>query len=166
MNKTIEVVQVGIADYQIAKEHQHLRTVGLGSCVGVVLYDLHSHVAGLAHIMLPSSNISKGSSFNLAKYADTAIPAMVSELNHTFNTTRNRLHAKIAGGAQMFQFSNQSDTMRVGPRNVEAVKETLQSLNIPILVEEIGGTNGRTIEFDPVTSKLTVRTIYKGTTTI
>jgi chemotaxis protein CheD len=166
MNKTVEIVQVGIADYQLAKEPQHLRTTGLGSCVGVVVYHQDFSSAGMAHIMLPDSNLSKGTSFNFAKYADSAIPAMVSELVQTYNMPRNRLKAKIAGGAQMFQFATQSDAMRVGPRNVEAVKTVLRNLKIPIVAEDVGGNNGRTIEFYPGTNDLMIRTIHKGTTVI
>lgn len=36
---TSEVVKVGIADYHIVQAPQLIRTSGLGSCVGVVLYD-------------------------------------------------------------------------------------------------------------------------------
>ncbi|WLD95177.1 chemotaxis protein CheD [Alkalihalobacillus sp. AL-G] len=162
MNNIVEIVQVGIADFQLGQAPQHLRTTGLGSCVGVVIFDPITQAAGMAHIMLPNSNLSKGATFNQAKYADTAIPEMVSELGHCYGIDRERLQAKIAGGAQMFQFSSQSDAMRVGPRNVEAVKDILKSLNIPIIAEDVGGNNGRTIEFDPCSSRLAIRTIHKG----
>src|SRR5699024_11905725 len=36
-----------------------IRTSGLGSCVGVVVYDLARKTAGLAHIMLPDSKQAK-----------------------------------------------------------------------------------------------------------
>ena len=63
------------------------------------------------------------------------------------------LKAKIAGGSQMFQFGS-SDTIRIGPRNIEAVKKELQRLSIPLIAEDEADQVGRTIEFNPSTSML------------
>ncbi|WP_349410521.1 chemotaxis protein CheD [Pseudalkalibacillus sp. SCS-8] len=166
MNKTIEIIQVKISDYQLAKAPHHLKTTGLGSCVGVVIYEQAAKVAGMAHVMLPSSTMAREVSFNFAKYADTALPAMVDEMVQTYRLRRDSLVAKIAGGAQMFQFSGKSEALRVGPRNVEAVKETLHDLDIPVISEDVGGSNGRTITFDSENGILQIRTIHKGITTI
>ncbi|WP_409253724.1 chemotaxis protein CheD [Bacillus sp. SCS-153A] len=161
MNATQEVVKVGIADMKIAKGGQSIRTSGLGSCVGVVVYDDGISIAGMVHIMLPSSSIAKGSNFKLAKFADTGIGELVRTL--TLHGGRlGRFKAKIAGGAQMFQLSSGSDLMRIGPRNVEAVKQALSSLAIPLIAEDTGGNNGRTIEFHMDNSLLNVRTVNLG----
>ncbi|KAF0825831.1 chemotaxis protein CheD [Cytobacillus firmus] len=161
MNSLLEIVKVGIADMNIVKNPGLIRTSGLGSCVGVVLYDLSAEIAGLAHIMLPDSSLAKNTSFNSAKYADTAIRDLVSLLLKS-GAKASRLNAKIAGGAQMFQYSSGSDLMRIGPRNVEAVKKELYSLKIAILGEDVGGHSGRTIEFNPESGELMVRTVNKG----
>ncbi|MCM3704173.1 MULTISPECIES: chemotaxis protein CheD [Cytobacillus] len=161
MNSILEIIKVGIADMNIVKTPGLIRTSGLGSCVGVVLYDLGSEIAGMAHIMLPDSSLAKNTSFNSAKYADTAIRNLMSLLEKKGAKT-SRLNAKIAGGAQMFQYSSGSDLMRIGPRNVEAVKKELNSLKIALLGEDVGGHSGRTIEFNPQTGDLMVRTVNKG----
>jgi chemotaxis protein CheD len=161
MNSLLEIVKVGIADMNIVKAPGLIRTSGLGSCVGVVVYDHSAEIAGLAHIMLPDSSLAKGTGFNSAKYADTAIRELVSMMMKS-GAKSSRLHAKIAGGAQMFQYSSGSDLMRIGPRNVEAVKKELSSLRIAILGEDVGGHSGRTIEFNPQTGELMVRTVNKG----
>lgn len=161
MNSLLEIVKVGIADMNIVKTPGLIRTSGLGSCVGVVLYDLSAEIAGLAHIMLPDSSLAKNTSFNSAKYADTAIRDLVSIMLKS-GAKASRLNAKIAGGAQMFQYSSGSDLMRIGPRNVEAVKKELYSLKIAILGEDVGGHSGRTIEFNPHSGELIVRTVNKG----
>ncbi|MBG9656846.1 chemotaxis protein CheD [Bacillus firmus] len=161
MNSLLEIVKVGIADMNIVKNPGLIRTSGLGSCVGVVIYDLSAEIAGLAHIMLPDSSLAKNTSFNSAKYADTAIRDLVSLLLKS-GAKASRLNAKIAGGAQMFQYSSGSDLMRIGPRNVEAVKKELYSLKIAILGEDVGGHSGRTIEFNPESGELMVRTVNKG----
>lgn len=155
------VVKVGIAQMDIAISPNSIRTSGLGSCVGVVIYDESKKIAGLVHIMLPDSKLGRGNTLNEAKFADTGIPAMVDQLKDK-GAQVFRLKAKIAGGAQMFQFASNSDSMRIGPRNVEAVKQQLKSLSIPIIAEDTGGSSGRTIEFDTITTILHIRTVNQG----
>lgn len=162
MIKVTDVVKVGIADMNIVNSPQLIRTSGLGSCVGVVIYDQMRQIAGMAHIMLPDSSLAKNGRLNEAKYADTAIKKLITDLVKK-GARPSALRAKIAGGAQMFQFSSTSDIMRIGPRNVEAVKHELYESRITIVGEDVGGNNGRTIEFDPKTAILSIRTVNKGT---
>lgn len=159
MNKNKTIVKVGISDLNTVVAPHVIRTSGLGSCVGIVIYDFYKKIAGLAHIMLPDSQLSRQKEMNDYKYADTAIPILIQDLTIQ-GARRNSLQAKIAGGAQMFQFSD-SDVMRIGPRNVEAVENILEELNIPIVALDVGGNRGRTIEFDPSTGKLKIRTVNK-----
>ena len=161
MNETMKVVKVGIADMNVVKPPYIIRTAGLGSCVGVVLYEPTKQVAGMVHIMLPDSSLAKEGVLNLAKYADTGIRELVRILERE-GLICSMMKAKIAGGAQMFQFSSGCDFMRIGPRNEEAVKKTLKELHIELLDADCGGSNGRTIEFDPITKILSIRTVNKG----
>lgn len=160
MNDSLTVVKVGISDLKVIKSPSTIRTSGLGSCVGVVLYDQSVQVAGLAHVMLPDSSLSKVGGMNIAKYADTAVKELIDQLIKS-GARLGCIKAKLAGGAQMFQFTTSNDVMRIGPRNVEAVKKELQEHRIPILAEDVGGNSGRTIEFDPKTCMLEIRTVNK-----
>jgi chemotaxis protein CheD len=162
MNKEMVVIKVGIAEIGYAKAPERIRTSGLGSCVGVIVYDDLKKIAGLAHIMLPLSSLFTGKHLNRAKFADTAIIDLVEQLL-SYGAKKYALKAKIAGGAQMFKFTQSNDLMRIGPRNVDEVKKQLTQLNIPIIGEDVGGSNGRTIEFDPLTSNLMIRTVNQGT---
>lgn len=164
MLKQQSVVRVGIADMNIVKDGTTIRTSGLGSCVGVVLYDDYKKIGGMVHIMLPDATADRSAKVNLAKYANTGIIALVDKLEKE-GVRAFRLRAKIAGGAQMFQFGT-SDTLKIGPRNVEAVRHTLQKYSIPIVGECVGGTKGRTIEFNPATSQLSIRTVNEEPFTI
>jgi chemotaxis protein CheD len=161
MTDLAKIVKVGIADMNIVKPPCIIKTSGLGSCVGVVVFDQMKEIAGLAHIMLPDSSLSKGSPMNLAKYADTAVPELVQRLLDE-GARISAMKAKMAGGAQMFQFSTGNDLMRIGPRNVEAVRNKLAEFRIQIISEDVGGSSGRTIEFDPKTCRLNIRTVNKG----
>src|SRR5690625_2602591 len=156
MNKVLTVKKVGIADLNIVHSDTKIRTSGLGSCVGVVIYDLGKQIAGMAHIMLPNSSLTKQKDFNKFKYADTAIEILIEKLLEE-GARKFSLKAKIAGGAQMFTFQSSSEITRIGPRNIEAVKEQLKMHRIPIVAEDVGGNNGRTIEFDAITGMLQVR---------
>ncbi|MBN6185806.1 chemotaxis protein CheD [Aneurinibacillus sp. BA2021] len=156
----MNIVKVGMADLNIAKSPDRIRTTGLGSCVGVVLFDNQNKIGGMAHVMLPDSSLSKGA-VNVAKYANTAIPKLIEEMEKA-GANRRKLVAKLAGGAQMFAFSSTSDAMRIGPRNVEACKQMLHEARIPILAEDTGGNCGRTIELDSGTGILNIRTVNQG----
>nr|WP_272506004.1 chemotaxis protein CheD [Natronobacillus azotifigens] len=142
-----------------------MRTSGLGSCVGVVVYDSSLNIAGMSHVMLPDSSLSKRSDLNELKYADTAIPFLVNQLLRD-GARKFALKAKIAGGAQMFSFSSSNDMLRVGARNVEAVKQILTEYRIPIIAEDVHGNSGRTIEFNLETNMLKIRTVSQGETEI
>ncbi|WCK52874.1 chemotaxis protein CheD [Aneurinibacillus sp. Ricciae_BoGa-3] len=156
----MNIVKVGMADLNITKSPDRIRTTGLGSCVGVALFDSSNKIGGLAHVMLPDSSLSKGA-LNIAKYADTAIPKLISDMVKA-GANRVKIVAKLAGGAQMFAFASGNDAMRIGPRNVEACKIALNTARIPILCEDTGGNCGRTIELDSITGMLNIRTVNQG----
>ncbi len=141
-----------------------LTTLGLGSCVGVCLYDPTTKVSGMVHVMLPYSTQIKNNS-NIAKFADTGIVALVDDMVK-LGAKRNKIHAKIAGGSQMFATSDTNDVMKIGARNVQATKETLGKLSIPIMAEDTGGNYGRTIELYSENGALLVKTIGYGVKTI
>ncbi|MHA6251273.1 chemotaxis protein CheD [Oceanobacillus sp. CAU 1775] len=159
-NKVGTVVRVGIADLNVVREPDMIRTLGLGSCVGVVIYDTQKKVAGLAHVLLPDSSVAKQDSLNDYKYANTALPILVDRLL-AMGARKFALKAKLAGGAEMFKIPSGSDIMRIGPRNVEAVLKQLKMLQIPVIAQDVGGNIGRTIEFDPTSDKLKIRKVNK-----
>lgn len=153
-------VKVGMADYKTTTFPNTLITLGLGSCVGVIIYDKITKVSGLAHVMLPSSLEIKNNS-NKAKFADTAIDEMIKEMI-SIGANKRSLIAKLAGGAQMFNFSSQNDILRVGDRNTEACKKKLKEIGIKIIAEETGGNFGRTIELNSEDGSLMIKTIGHG----
>ena len=123
------------------------------------MYDSVSKTAGMVHVMLPDSTKIKNNE-NIAKFADTGIDALIQKMIY-IGANKNRLVAKIAGGAQMFAFSSNNDMLRIGERNVEASKAKLASLGIKILAEDTGLNYGRTIEFYAETGELYVKSVGK-----
>lgn len=158
------MIKVGMADMNICKSPDAITTLGLGSCVGVVLYDSNSKIAGMVHVMLPdSTKIRKNE--NAAKFADTGIKALI-DLMIKNGAKSSNLIAKIAGGAQMFNFNSDNEMLRIGDRNVEAAKTKLKELGIRIVAEDTGLNYGRTIEFFPETGELVVKAVGKTKKTI
>lgn len=155
-----EMIRVGMADLDICLPPNSITTLGLGSCVGIVLYDPVKKISGMAHIMLPDSSKVRNNS-NAAKFADTGLDELLKRVVAA-GTQKTALVAKIAGGAQMFAFSSQSDTLRVGDRNVEAVKAKLKSMGIKIVAEDTGDSYGRTIEFYPESGELLIKAVGKS----
>lgn len=154
-----EIVKVGMADLKVVKSPDGVTTLGLGSCVGIAIRDKLTKVGGLAHVMLPDSLAIKNNS-NIYKFADTGIEELVRQMELN-GAKRSRMVAKIAGGAQMFAFQNNSELVRVGDRNVEASKKKLKELGIPILAEDTGNSYGRTVIFYPETGDYVIRAVGK-----
>jgi chemotaxis protein CheD len=153
------MIKVGMADLNVCKAPDALTTLGLGSCIGIILYDPRTKVSGLAHIMLPDSTQIKNNS-NVAKFANTAIDKLIEDMEK-LGANKRRLVSKIAGGAQMFSFGSTNDLMRIGERNAVASRGKLQELRIPLLSEDCGLNYGRTIEFYSETGELYIKTIGK-----
>src|SRR5690625_4448146 len=130
MTMTSTVIKVGIADMKITEAPNKLKTSGLGSCVGVVVYN--QTLAGLAHVMLPDSEASSRENQNILKYAETSIDKMVQDLLEK-GALKSRLKAKIAGGAHMFSFQTESNFLKIGERNIQAVIRQLEIHQIPLV---------------------------------
>lgn len=154
-----EPIRIGIADFNVACAPISLVTTGLGSCVAICLWDPKVKIGGVVHIMLPDSSQARNLT-NKAKFADTGIRLLI-EIMQKKGAQKKRLVAKIAGGAQMFSFKD-NDTMKIGERNVEAVKKELALQEIKILGEDVGGNHGRSIEFFTESGILVVKSLYKG----
>jgi chemotaxis protein CheD len=155
-----EIIKVGMADLKVCISPDGVTTLGLGSCVGIALRDPGTKVGGMAHIMLPDSTAIRNSHYNIAKFADTGIEELVKQMEKV-GAKRRSIVAKIAGGATMFQMQGRSDAIMVGERNVQAVKQKLKDMGIPILAEDTGLNYGRTVTFFPETGAYHIRAIGK-----
>lgn len=145
-------IRVRIAEFKVVKGDAVLVAIGLGSCVGVALYDIEQQVGGMAHILLPGKGDKNDNPY---KFAETSIKAMVNEIV-SMGGKIDSLNAKLVGGANMFAWMGDAKKT-VGERNVNAARETLKELNIPIVSEDVGGHDGRSVEFHPGTGKIILR---------
>lgn len=145
-------IRVRIAEFKVAKGDAVLVAVGLGSCVGVAVYDPQREVGGMAHILLPGSGKENDNPY---KFSDSSIEAMVNQIIK-MGGAREALQAKIVGGANMFSWLGDRKKS-IGERNVKSAKEKLASLSIPVVSEETGGSEGRSVEFHAGSGKLIIR---------
>ncbi|AOR22889.1 chemotaxis protein CheD [Clostridium taeniosporum] len=153
-------VKVGIADLNLVSSPGKIMTIGLGSCIGIALYDKRNKLAGLSHIMLPDSTQFKNAT-NPMKFADLAIPLLIKKMEAKGCQKRN-LIAKIAGGASMFSFSDKSMVGDIGKRNIQAVKKSLSEEKIRIIAEDVGGNKGRTMILNALDGKVTLKIVGVG----
>ena len=155
-------IAVGMGEIRVAEPPRILMAAGIGSCIAVTLYDRDARVGGMAHLMLPYREEAHDSS-NPTKFADVAIAMMIAEMERRGARTQN-MRAKIFGGANMFPEIIPADsTINVGERNILAVREELNKLNIAIIAEAVGDHFGRTVSFDTGTGSVVVKTAHLGT---
>jgi chemotaxis protein CheD len=159
------IVKVGMADLNVCKAPDGITTLGLGSCVGVALREPGKPWGGLAHVMLPDSTAIAGNNTNIPKFADTGVQELVNQMVAK-GCNKSKMVAKIAGGAQMFAMQQNSPLVKVGDRNVAAVKKKLAELKIPIKAEDTGLNYGRTVEFYPETGDYIIKAVGKPPKTI
>jgi chemotaxis protein CheD len=150
---------VGIADVRTGGPGEVLAAIGLGSCVAVAIRDRERRRGSLAHIMLPQMGYGRRRpGENMRKYADVAVPEAVRALEH-IGCRRSDMEAKIAGGASIFDLGLGGESADIGSRNVEAVVRALEEQGIPLLASDVGGREGRTVEFSVDSGALVVKTV-------
>ncbi|MBQ2576339.1 MAG: chemotaxis protein CheD [Lachnospiraceae bacterium] len=153
-----EMIKVGMADLKVCKAPDNLTTIGLGSCIGIAMFDPVTKVTGLAHIMLPDSKQIRNNS-NVAKFADTGIQKLLDEMIKA-GASKTRIKAKIAGGAKMFDMGGKN-TINVGQRNAEASRAKLKELGIPLISEDCGLNFGRTVEIYSANGDFMIKAVGK-----
>lgn len=155
-----ETIKVGMADLKICKAPDKLTTIGLGSCIGIAIYDPSTKISGLAHIMLPDSTQIKNNTV-IAKFADTGIQKLYDDMLAA-GANKARLVAKIAGGAKMFEMSKStSGSINIGERNAEASRAKLKELGVKLIAEDTGLNYGRTVILDSENGDYLIKAVGK-----
>lgn len=153
-------VVVRVADLRAGVAHDTLLTVGLGSCVAIVLYDAQARVGGMAHILLPSPALSRNDA-NPAKFPQSAVPRLI-ELMADRGARVQRITARLAGGASMFSALAPPGTIQMGERNLVAARQVLSSYGVPLVGEAVGGDFGRTVRLRVSDGRVEVTTVAHG----
>ncbi|MBX3112511.1 MAG: chemotaxis protein CheD [Fimbriimonadaceae bacterium] len=162
---TVSAMMVGMGDIHVAKGDAAYNCLGLGSCIGLVLYDPTTQVSGMIHVMLPASFPGRPAD-KIGKFADTGVPEMVRQMT-ALGAVPSRMVAAYAGGAQVFKFGTPGDSkLDVGARNVEAVAALVKKNGFKVLATDTGGSNGRTVVVTIQDGLVKVRTVNTGEKTL
>ncbi len=153
------VIKIFVGEMAVGHNNIIIKTGGVGSCVVICLYDHNTKIGGMLHAMLPSRKgvgdknehvliaPTHDESESVGKYVDEGIEFLVKEIE-SMGGVKERIRAKIVGGAKMFKMFNDSQREGIGERNIRAARQKLSELNIPIEGEELGGTIGREVEMN------------------
>jgi chemotaxis protein CheD len=110
--------------------------------------------------MLPDSKaITSEGTVNRMKFADTAIVDMMNKMI-SMGASQQKLTARIAGGAVMFE--TQNNKFNIGERNINAVRKALTELKIPIIAQDVGENYGRTVFFYSQDGRVEIKSTVKG----
>ena len=150
-------VIVKVADWAAERGDRVLVTLGLGSCVAIMLHDSERGAGAMAHVLLPSRSLSRDAT-NPAKFPDSAVPLLVERLKGLWAEPR-RLVAKLAGGASMFSQLMTPGTIQMGERNIVAARNALRAASIPIVREAVGGERGRSVRFYVKDGRVEIRSV-------
>jgi chemotaxis protein CheD len=154
---------VKIGEVKVLETEGVLFTIGLGSCVAVILYDPAKKIAGLAHVMLPEGNLSENGL--PGRYAPSAVPFLVDQMVEK-GARKRGMYARIVGGASMFKDLLPVEGLQLGDRNVTAVKNALTKASIPLRGEDVGGTFGRSVFFNARDGSVVIRAVRRDDVTL
>jgi chemotaxis protein CheD len=148
------MASVGLGEIKISRDSGDvLVAFGLGSCVGIGLYDPKTHIGGLLHAVLPES---KNNSESEAKYVDSGIKLLLSQMVEA-GAVPSRLMVRMVGGANMLTAPGLANSFDIGTRNVETARKILNALHLKISAEEVGGSIGRTVRLYISDGRMTIR---------
>jgi len=160
----VKEVIVKVADWAAERGDGVIVTLGLGSCVAIMLHDAERKAGAMAHILLPSRSLAHDTS-NLAKFPDSAVPLLVERLK-ALGAEPRRLVAKLAGGASMFSQLMTPGTIQMGERNIVAARNALRAASIPIVREAVGGERGCSVRFHVKDGRVEIRSVGADAETI
>ena len=148
---------VRVADWAAGRGDETIVTLGLGSCVAIMLHDPTAGAGAMAHILLPSSSLARDTT-NLAKFPETAVPFLIEQLR-ALGADPRRLVAKLAGGASMFAQLMMPGAVQMGERNLVATRNALRAAAIPVAGEAVGGQAGRSVRFFVADGRVEIRSV-------
>ena len=148
---------VKVAEWAAARTGGVIVTLGLGSCVAIMLHDPRAGAGAMAHVLLPSKSLARDIS-NPAKFPETAVPFLIERLK-ALGADPRRLVAKLAGGAGMFAQLMTPSSIQMGERNVVAARKALRAAGVPVAGEAVGGDKGRSVRFHVADGRVEIRSV-------
>lgn len=152
-----KTIHVNMAEIQVTLSPNRLVCIGLGSCIGLVLYEPKHKIGGMAHIMLPRA-YGVDNVIHPGKFANTAVAELIKQMVSK-QASQDNIQAQVFGGASMFPSPNTEEQRSIGAYNTRAVLHELNQFNIPVLAQEVGGQTGRTIIFETASGQVFMKLV-------
>jgi len=150
----MNTIMLGVGGLEVSnKKDSIIKTMALGSCVGVVMISPCYKIAGMAHVALPDSNLDKKKAEIMPGYfADSAINELANKLKK-YGISNGKVQVKIFGGAKVMGSNN---FFNIGKRNILSVRKFLWKHGLYPKIEDVGGTISRTIWVETNSGKVYV----------
>lgn len=154
------IVTIHPGEYFASSEDELISTI-LGSCISIVLFDKAQMIGGMNHFMLAydgsDDNVIREGHL-VCEYGEYAVELLLNDL-YKKRAKKSNLIAKVFGGSNMFNISEESTVNNVGKTNILFAFSYLEREHIPITSSDTGGTLPRKIFFNPITSKIWLKRI-------
>lgn len=155
------LVAVNMAQLAVSKEPDDvLIALGLGSCIAVCAYDPAAKIAGMIHVVLPSSGIARNED-TPTKFADTGVPKLLEAMSQA-GARHYRLQLAIGGGANVLNGGDNNGILDIGLRNIAAVKEAMEKAGFSPKAEDVGGNYSRTLRLRVASGEVILKTFREG----
>jgi chemotaxis protein CheD len=142
--RRVHVIQ---GEYKVSNDPDVVLSTILGSCVAACMRDPVAGVGGMNHFLLPGNGASPASGSEASRYGVNLMELLINGLLKA-GARRDRLEAKIIGGAKTIAtFSN------IGEQNAIFAEKFLKDEGIKIVGINVGGDNGRKLEYWPVSGR-------------
>jgi chemotaxis protein CheD len=152
--------KVRIGGWAVAAAPARIVTIGLGSCVAIVLHDATARVGGLAHVLLPAPTSPRDAD-QPGRIAATAVPRLLGDMRALGAT--GAITARLVGGASLFgAMLTRDGAGAIGERNIESARVALAAANVRVIGEAVGGTAGRSVYFEVGSGRVDVRSMRDG----
>jgi chemotaxis protein CheD len=146
-------VKVDPGAYIVTRKPEHVLVTVLGSCIAACLNDPVAGIGGMNHFMLPSSSHGDWSGApSSLRYGNFAMEKLINDILRG-GGRRNRLQAKLFGGASMMGSSS------VGGRNAAFAQSYLEAEGIEIVGSDLLGLHARRVHYEPVTGRALMRNL-------
>ncbi|MBU0517732.1 chemotaxis protein CheD [bacterium] len=154
-------IYVGVGEFAASKTPGDvIKTMALGSCVGIVVLAPSIRAVGMLHVALPDSSINtKRVKEKPGMFADTGIPILLKEMQK-LGLTGGKIIVKLAGGASIMDPNN---TFNIGKRNILAVKKLLWKYRLGAVSEDLGDSISRTVSVEVDTGRVQISSPGRGT---
>jgi chemotaxis protein CheD len=152
------VVKILPGQYYVTRRKELLITT-LGSCVSACIRDAKIGIGGMNHFMLPhkirlSEREDEDSAWNVAaRYGNFAMELLINAILRN-GGKRTNLEIKVFGGARVLPHMR-----NIGGLNVEFIRKYLKTDGLPIVAEDLGGSQPRKVIYDPETGAVRVKKI-------